>query len=131
MEHGEKPIYSQLSYQLNGGLFKVHNELGRYRNEKQYADALEHELTLQKIPFEREKIMPVSFAGEMSGRNKVDFLIQDKVILELKSKRILTKEDYYQTKRYLTSTNKKLGILVNFREQYLKPRRILNSLARE
>jgi GxxExxY protein len=57
--------------------------------------------------------------------NITDFIIQNKVIIELKSKPFLLKVDYYQLQRYLHSTQIKLGILVNFREQYLNPKRVL------
>jgi len=54
-------------------------------------------------------------------------LIDNKIVLEIKTKKMLTREDYYQTKRYLTALNKKLAILVNFHQRYLTPKRILNS----
>jgi GxxExxY protein len=122
-------IYPELSYKINGILFAVHNELGQFRNEKQYCDLIEYYLKKLKIKYEREKKLPISFENEFEGRNKIDFLIDDKIILEVKSKRFLSKEDYYQVKRYLTSLNKKLAILVNFRSRYIKPKRILNSLS--
>ncbi len=75
--------------------------------------------------------MPPSFVNEFKGRNKIDFIIDDKIILETKAKRIITNEDYYQIKRYLIAFDKKLGILVNFRKKYITPKRILNSLAKE
>lgn len=89
-------IYSDLTYKINGILFNIHNHLGRYCNEKQYGDAIENNLNKLGIKYEREKYLPSSFKGEKSIRNKVDFLIEDKVILEIKAKRIITKEDYYQ-----------------------------------
>ena len=81
----------------------------------------------RKIKYEREKIIPTSFAGEKTGRNKIDFIIENKIIIEAKCKRFINREDFYQTKRYLEAFNKKLGILVNFRETYLKPKRVINS----
>jgi len=125
-----KLIFSDLTYKINGILFKVHNQLGRYCNEKQYSDLIEKLLKDLKMLFEREKILPQSFIGEKSGRNKVDFLIENKVILEIKSRRIITKEDYYQVRRYLEALKLKLGIIVNFRNLYLRPKRILNSSIR-
>jgi GxxExxY protein len=71
-----------------------------------------------KIPYIRE------YKFGDSG-NKVDFLIDDKIILEVKASRILTKEDYKQIQRYLQSLNKKLGIVVNFHSHYLTPKRIV------
>ena len=119
-------IYSELSYKINGILFAVHNELGRYRNEKQYGDLIEWYLKEYEIPYEREKILPISFGPEKAGRNKIDFLVDNKIILEIKAKRFWEKADYYQTMRYLASFKKRLGILVNFHQRHLAPKRILN-----
>jgi len=124
-------IYPELSYEINGILFAVHNEIGRFANEKQYSDAIEIRLQKSNIKFEREKVLPPSFQNETEGRNKVDFLIENKIILELKAKRFLTRDDYYQVRRYLQSLNKKLGIIVNFQQKYIRPQRILNSLAKD
>lgn len=126
-----KLIYSDLTYKINGVLFFAHNQLGRYCNEKQYCDCIENKLKELKINFEREKYLPSSFIGEKNIRNKVDFLIENKIILETKTKRFLSREDYYQIRRYLQALALKLGILVNFRSKYLQPRRILNSQVSE
>ncbi|MDO8574877.1 MAG: GxxExxY protein [bacterium] len=120
-------LHKELSYKINGILFKVHNNLGRFRNEKQYSDAIEEELKITKIPYKREFFLEKSFEGENINRNKVDFVIDDKIILEIKAKPITTKNDYFQSQRYLHSADYKLGILVNFRRQYLKPKRIINA----
>ena len=53
-------------------------------------------------------------------------MIEDKIVIDIKAKRIITKSDYFQMKRYLTSSNKKLGIIVNFRQRFLTPKRIVN-----
>jgi len=114
----EKLIYPELSYILTGVCFEVHNKLGRFAREKQYKDLLEKRLKEIKIPYERE------FKIEKTG-NTVDFLIDNKIILELKAKPFILKEDYYQTQRYLQASNIKLGLLVNFRSRYLKPIRVI------
>jgi len=121
-----KLIYPDLSYKINGVLFAVHNELGRFRKEQQYADAIEGQFKKLNIKYEREKILPPSFESEVKGRNKVDFIVEDKIILELKSKKIITRDDYYQIQRYLQASNLKLGLLINFRQKYLSPKRIIN-----
>ena len=116
-----------LPFAICGLLFEAHNYLGRYCNEVQYGDFLENLLKNNNLKYEREKNIPISFKGEKPGRNKIDFLVEDIIIIELKAKRILLREDYYQLKRYLVSFKKELGLLVNFRDKFLKPRRILNS----
>ncbi len=70
--------------------------------------------------------MPASFEGENERRNIPDFTIQKTIILDFKAKRIISKDDYYQMRRYLTAFNKELGLIVNFREYYLSPKRVLN-----
>lgn len=122
-ENDEKLIYPELSYKITGLLFSVHNSLGRFCREKQYQDAIEEALKKENIKFEREKVISVA---ENIGINKADFLIDDKIILECKARAIVTKEDYYQVLRYLKFSEKRLGLLVNFRNTYLRPKRIVN-----
>jgi len=127
MQMNEKVIYPELSYKICGLCFSVHNKLGRYRNEKQYADALENLLKENNIIYVRESSLLPSFEGEKARRNIVDFIIEDKIIIELKARGIILKDDYFQTSRYLVSSNKKLGLIFNFRQKYLRPIRVLNS----
>src|SRR5262249_47646058 len=110
-------IFKELSYKINGLCFEVHNKLGRYRNEKQYGDALEEVFRRENIKYVREFALPINFDGEHSRRNIVDFLVNNEIILDLKAKTIITKEDYFQMQRYLNSSDKKLGILINFRQK--------------
>lgn len=114
----KKLIYPELSYTIVGVCFDVHNELGRFAREKQYCDTLDHKLRDLKIPYKRE------FHVNKTG-NIVDFTIDNKLILELKAKRTITKDDYYQVQRYLQILNIKLGLLVNFHNRYLKPIRVI------
>lgn len=130
IEATTKIIYKELSFEINGICFQTQNELGRLCNEKQYCDKIEYLLKEAKLQYEREKILPIGFIGETPGRNKIDFLIENKIILEVKAKRILSRVDYYQVQRYLQALNLKLGILVNFRDEAIKPKRILNSLGK-
>lgn len=125
----EKVIYPELSFVLVGIFFEVHNELGRYCNEKQYCDLIESKLKERKINHEREKTLEKYFPEEKAGRHKIDFLIENKIVIEVKATNYIGHEGYFQTRRYLGVLNKKLAILVNFRDKFLRPRRILNSSA--
>ncbi len=114
-----KIIFPELSYLINGICFNTHNELGRFAREKQYANKVETLFKDKKINYKRE------YRIGNSG-NIADFLVDNKIILELKAQRIITKDNYFQVQRYLQSSNIKLGILVNFRNKYLIPRRVIN-----
>lgn len=114
----EKLIYPDLSYKIVGCLFETHNEIGRYGREKQYGDFLENIFKEKGVKNKREFVIG-------NTGNIIDFLIEDKIVLELKSKRAVTKDDYYQVQRYLQALDKKLGILVNFRSEYLAPKRVV------
>jgi GxxExxY protein len=121
-----KVIYKELSYKITGLLFKTHQELGMYRNEKQYSDYFEELLKKENIKYERE----YRFEDINYGQNKIrcvcDFIIDGKIILEFKAKNFITKEDYFQAKRYLTTLNLKLALIINFRQKRLAPKRVLN-----
>ncbi len=116
----KKLIHSELSYVLNGIFFKIHNKLGRFAREKQYSDVLEEEFKSQNINHKRE--IDLNSSG-----NRFDFLIENKIVVEVKAKPFVTKSDYYQVNRYLESSGIELGLIVNFRHRYLKPKRIVNA----
>lgn len=117
-----KIIQAKLSYKLVGLCFQVHNELGRFCREKQYSDLLETLLLENNIKFHKEM-----FIDNETRSNKPDYIIEETMIIDLKAKRVIAKEDYYQMQRYLKSSNIQLGIIINFRDSFLKPKRVINS----
>jgi len=111
-------IYPELSYKITGLCFSVQNEYGRFLKEKRYCDLLENKLKDAGIKYRRE-YSPAAKA------DRVDFLIEDTIILEVKAKRYILRTDFFQIQRYLQLANKKLGLIVNFHNRYLKPNRII------
>ncbi len=119
-------IYPKLSYKLTGIFYKVHNNLGRFYKERQYADAVKKLLKEEKLNYKREYELSNLNNGSIKG-NRVDFIVENKILIEIKAKKFITKEDYFQILRYLDAASLKLGLIVNFRNTYLKPKRVLNS----
>ena len=119
-------LYSKESYKITGALYEVHKELGPGLLEKVYQEALEKELRMQGIPFEREKHFNISYKGEALEQMYVaDFVCYDKIIVELKAVDTLLPIYTAQVINYLAITGYKLGLLVNFNTVQIKPERIV------
>ena len=117
-------MFKELSYTLNGIFFKVHNDLGRFCRERQYADAIEQLLKEKELLFQREYPIPLGTdIGPTS--NRVDFWVNNEVILELKAKPLISKDDYFQMRRYLVAAKCRLGLLVNFRNYRVTIKRVI------
>ena len=125
----DKILHKELSYRITGLLYMAQKELGRFCRERQYADYFENLLSQAKINYKREFEIK-NFNSNSPGGNKVDFLIDDKIIIDLKAKNFIKKEDYFQMQRYLKAANLELGLIVNFRSSHLKPKRVLNNINR-
>ena len=123
----QKIIYPELSYKINGLLMETQSRLGRFCREKQYGDYFEILLKKSGLKYIREPSVDFKIETEIVKGNRIDFIIDDKILVEMKAVPFLTKKDYYQTMRYLRSANLKLALLVNFHSEYLKPKRVLNS----
>lgn len=110
----EKIVYKELSYQIVGVLFEVFNELGFGYKEYTYEKAAALGLDERAIKYERQVSFPIKFKGNSIGRQQLDFLIEDKVVLELKKGNYFSKQNIDQVNQYLQVTGKKLAILANF-----------------
>lgn len=115
-------LYPELSHTISGICFEVHNKLGRFCREKQYSDELERKLVEKNIKYEREKRI---LEDNIFTGNILDFIVEDSVVIDLKAKKFITKKDYYQMQRYLKILDKKLGLIINFQDTFIKPKRIL------
>ena len=108
-------LLKEESYKIIGAAMEVHRLLGCGFVEAIYQEALEKELALREIPFEREKELTVSYKGNTLTKTfKADFVCYNKIILELKAVRAFTDEHYAQMYNYLRASGMDLGILINF-----------------
>lgn len=106
---------NEISYQIRGAIFDIYNELGPGLLESVYTQALEIELIDRGLKVKREVPVPVYYKDhKMDLGFRLDILVEDKVIIELKSVESLMPIHHKQVLTYLKVTNLKLGILVNF-----------------
>ena len=118
-------VYPELSYKIMGILFEIGNKLDTKYQEKHYQRAKETKFKTLGLIYKREAEADVKFEGENLGKFRVDFIVEDKIILEIKTINLITNEMVRQVLRYLESTGLKLAIIVNFRHKPLEYRRVV------
>ena len=119
-----KKIDDDLTYKIIGCAMKVHNTLGNGFQEVIYQRCLAIELEKQSINYEREKEMPIFYEGTEVGTRRADFIIEEKVMVELKA--IIQLEDVHlaQGLNYLSAYNLEKGLLINFGATSLQVKRL-------
>jgi GxxExxY protein len=123
---GENVVYPELSYQLMGIAFEIHNILGPGFTENIYEAAFVKELWLKQIPFEQQFPVQVCYKDEIIGVYRLDLLIDHKIVIELKAVSELNDLFKQQTLSYLKAGDYRLGILMNFGSRRLQHTRIPN-----
>lgn len=113
-------LYKELTYKIRGAFYEIYNTLGPGFKEIVYQKAFAKELKIRGLNFEQEKSIPIIYKEEKIGIYKPDFVVENKIIIEIKSVAHLTKIDEIQLYYYLKGTNFQLGFLVNFGEEKLK-----------
>ncbi len=117
-------IKDDLTYKIIGCAMKVHSTLGNGFQEVIYQRALAIEMKKQDLEFERELEMPLFYEGYSIGSRRVDFLVENKVMVELKA--LIKLEDVHlaQGLNYLVAYKVDLGLLLNFGAQSLEIKRL-------
>jgi len=118
--------YSELTSKIIGCAMTVHNELGNGFQEVIYQRALEIEMGLEGIEFNREFEMPIFYREQQIGTRRVDFLVEGIVSVELKARTKLEDVHFAQAINYLEAYNLEIGLLINFGESSLNFRRLTN-----
>ena len=119
LEHGE------LSGQVIGAAIRVHRDLGPGFVESVYSKALAIELARDRIPFERERIFRVFYRGQPVGEHRTDFVVADRLIVELKATRSLVDLHFVVVRSYLRAAGLDHGLLLNFAATKLEVRRVM------
>ena len=124
----ENVIYPELSYELMNVMFEVHNQLGPGFTEDIYENAVVYELEKRKIPFEKQKLIKVFYKDIFVGDYRLDIVVDNKIILELKAVNGLNDVFKHQLLSYLKATQYRLGLLINFGTSRVQSERIINKI---
>jgi len=119
-------VYKELSYKIVGILFEVYNELGYGYKEIHYERAIKRCSDEKNIIYKEQVPFKVMFKSKPVGIFYLDFLVDNKIVLEIKRGNYFSKRNIEQIAEYLRITKMKLAILANFTPNGVKFRRILN-----
>ncbi|MBK8029485.1 MAG: GxxExxY protein [Chloroflexi bacterium] len=112
---------NEVSEKVIGAAIEVHRELGPGLLESAYEECLAHEMNLRGMSFERQKPLPVIYKGvQVECGFRLDFIVSDLVVVELKAVEELTPVHHAQLMTYLKLTGCKLGLLINFNALRIK-----------
>ena len=118
-------LYKELTFAIIGAAMEVHGILGPGFLETVYQSALARELTLRGIPFEQQVHLPVSYKDVLVGEYIADFIIDGKLIVEIKAVSNFNSQHQAQAMHYLAATGLRLALLLNFGIGSLEHRRVI------
>jgi GxxExxY protein len=120
-------VHGDITGTIIGAAMEVHSRLGPGFLESVYDEALAVEFKLQKINFERQREIPVFYKGEQVKQFYCDYLVEGKVIVEIKAIKEITEIEKLQVINYLKAGNFEVGLLLNFGQKSLDYKRLVNS----
>lgn len=116
--------YKKITHQIIGAGMRVHSELGNGFREILYHRALQIEFTKNGLHFDYERSLPVFYKDIKVGSRRVDFLVEDKILVEIKAFSEINNQHISQVLNYLKAFKLEVAILLNFGENSLNFRRI-------
>ena len=119
-------IYPELSYKIVGCAFEVFKELGYGHPEKVYQKAMAILFDEKNIPYSKEEYMPIKFRDTLLRKQFIDFVVEEKVVVELKKNFHFSKAHIDQVLYYLQAKKVQLAILINFGKEGATFKRIVN-----
>jgi ATP-dependent DNA helicase RecG len=127
----EPLLYEDITYKIREAIFTVRKELGLGHKEVLYQKALAIELEKSELPFSQESQIPVHYEGTKIGVYRPDFIVDNKIIVELKALPFLGAQEKKQLWNYLKGSKYSLGLLVNFGHSNLEIERVVYEKARD
>lgn len=122
----QKLIFPELSYEIVGCAFDVFNKIGGGHKESVYQKALLGSFSNKKLKIKEQVFYNVKYGDKSVGKNFFDFLVDEKIIVEIKSLSQFSKANYDQVLNYLHVSKIKLALLINFTAKQVDVRRVIN-----
>ena len=122
----ETHTFEELSKKIIGAAIEVHRELGPGFLEGIYEEALKVELSEHDLSFESQKEITIEYLGVIVGVHRLDLVVENQMIVELKAVKELADIHFAQLRSYLKATGFKIGLLLNFSKPTLEIRRVVN-----
>ena len=116
-------LYQDLTYEIIGAAMEVHNELGVGYLETVYQNALSREFEIREMHFDQQFSLNVTYKGSVAGKFRADFLVDEKVIIEIKAIKTLFEIQEAQLINYLKGTEYRVGLVINFGSPSLEYKR--------
>lgn len=121
--HDKKWLHHELTEKIIGCCYRVHNDLGSGHKESVYKNALAKEFKKKNIIYKKEVVLPVKYQDENVGTYRADFVVENKILLEIKAVEIMPRIYEIQLLHYLKTTGYNLGLLINFGAKRVQIRR--------
>lgn len=119
-------VYPELSYKIIGCAYEVYNELGFGYAENVYQKAMAISLKNNGLKFKEQLYAPIKFQNELIQKKFLDFLVEDKVAVEIKKNSRFSKSNIDQVNSYLLTSKTKLALLINFAPDGVMHKRLVN-----
>lgn len=112
----ENLLYKELSYQIHGAAIEVRKDFGPGHKEKLYQEAFAEELKRRKISFEKERAIKIYSPkdGKFIGLYRPDFIVDEKIVVEIKAKKFVNRDEIKRIYDYLRNSHYELAYFINF-----------------
>jgi GxxExxY protein len=125
MKPGTELEHEELTNKIIGCAIEVHKKLGPGFIESIYENAFIIELKRKELPFERQKEVVIQYDGNEVGKHRLDLIVADTIVVELKAMRNIEDIHFVIVRSYLKALGKEHGLLINFSKKILEVKRVI------
>ena len=120
-------LLPELARVVVGICYKIHDEGGALLADEQYIEAVKSELEIKELSYRQNEVVQLEYLGKVVDNHTVEFIIEDKILLDLKGRQLLRHKIFYkQMTAYLVKENLPLAFVIDFHSRHMQLRRIIN-----